>query len=411
MLSKEHLECLQHFSALKVGFSGGLDSTVLLHALLQHQSELPIIKALHINHGLSKNALQWQLHCEAWCALHQVEFSAQSVSLERNSNIEEAARNARYRAFSSHLLENEAIVLAHHQDDQAETLLLQLLRGTGVDGLAGMSFTTPLGNNTIVRPLLMYSRKQLEEYALAHALSWIHDESNEDISYSRNYLRHNIFPLLQKKWPRAVENCARTAMHCQEAQSNLEALAQSDLRLNEASKSILSLKILQELPYQRAVNCLRFWFKKNQVRSPTTKIVETIFNEVLFAKPDANPLVQWGGVSLRRYQDSLYLIKGQDETLPETTKWHNFPAPFVLNGFGEISLTEVESKLVVPEGSLVEVRFREGGEVFYWHNQHKELKKLFQEWDIPPWFRNRIPLLYVNNQLVAVLGYALSDYF
>jgi tRNA(Ile)-lysidine synthase len=394
-----------------VGFSGGLDSTVLLHALLQHQSDLPTIKAIHINHGLSVNASAWEAHCAEFCKSYGAIFSAQAVSFNHHANVEEEAREARYQAFSSMLDTSDALLLAHHQDDQAETLLLQLMRGAGVDGLAGMSLISAFGKNTIVRPLLTHSRKQLEEYAKEHALSWIIDESNEDVSYSRNYLRHNIFPLLQKKWPKAVENCARTAMHCGQAQSNLEALAESDLRLHEASKPILSLKPFQELPYSRAVNCLRFWFKKNQVRPPSTKILETIFKEVLFAKSDACPLVQWGGVSLRRYQDNIYILKAHDEALPLTTQWQDFPTPFVLEGFGEIRLTEIESKLVVPKGSLVEVRFRQGSEVFYWHNQHKDLKKLFQQWHIPPWLRNRIPLLYVNNQLAAVLGYALSDAF
>lgn len=464
LLSSEWISQLSNFSQLIVGFSGGLDSTVLLHALASHPSFHEKLVAVHINHGLSSNSELWQDHCKQFCFNLGVNFIAHSVTFDRLTNIEEGARTARYAFFSSMLKTQGCLILAHHLDDQAETVLLQLFRGAGVDGLAAMSELGPLGLGTVSRPLLSYSRAQLEQYAAVHELTWIEDESNQDIKYSRNYLRHRVMPVLTEQWPGVVGTIARAAGHCQQARMNLDDLAlqdsqdlllpesvnssiltsssrslsgisrhlatsmdPADKQLNsEDNKGILptfieceqvlksSLKIepLKALSFERITNVLRFWLKKNQVLLPSTLTFQRLIHEVVFASSDAMPIVSWDGVQVRRYQQQLYLLKKEEDFLPSCISWSEFPKPLeYANKTLSLLAKKSNQGCMVPQGAAVQVKFRRGGEEFFLHGQTKQLKKLFQEWAVPPWLRSKIPLVYINDQLAVVVGYAVSDLF
>ncbi len=200
-LTPEWIAHLKHFNRLFVGFSGGLDSTVLTICPCWRIQLREKLTAVHIHHGISINASYWQKHCQEFCAALAIPCITQAVDFNRLANIEEGARRARYAAFATLLKERDGLLLGHHLDDQAETLLLQLFRGAGVDGLASMADFGSLGLGTVVRPLLAVNRASLHAYALHHGLTWIEDESNQDVHYSRNYLRQNIIPLLAEKWP------------------------------------------------------------------------------------------------------------------------------------------------------------------------------------------------------------------
>lgn len=405
---------LGEFAQLKVGFSGGLDSTVLLHSLAAHSSLASKLTAVHINHGIHPEAPLWQTHCQQFCLNLGIPFQAHSVQFSREANLEEEARKARYTFFSSLLGVQDGLILAHHRDDQAETVLLQLFRGAGVDGLAAMAESSSLGLGTLLRPFLTTSRQALEGYAEEHNLQWVEDQSNQDIYYSRNYLRHEILPLLEKKWPGVKNNLTRTAKHCQEAKRNLEALAKADhWGLLEATTSIES-DSLKKLSQDRLSNVLRAWLKKNHVPLPSTTTFQRLIHELLFSSPDARPEVSWKGFCVRSYQQHLYLdleVRNKLIKYP-CVFWTNFPSSLALTE-PPLNLIAKKSKqgLVLPDKAEVLVRFREGGERFCWHGQTKQLKKLFQEWAIPPWRRDRVPLIYVQGKLAAVVGYAISDLF
>lgn len=420
------------FNKLIVGFSGGLDSTVLLHALAVHPSLHSKLVVVHVNHGISANAALWQTHCKQFCHALGVHYITQAVHFDRSANIEERARNARYAVFSSLMTEQDCLVLGHHQNDQAETVLLQLFRGAGIDGLAAMAETGAFSTGTLMRPFLSYSRELLEDYAASYQLEWIEDESNEDINYSRNYLRHQIIPLLAEKWPKVIGTIARTATHCQKAKENLDALAIHDHALLQ--HDVLSLEPLQQLNDERIMNVLRVWLKNNKVQLPSAVTLNRLIHEMIFARTDAVSEVSWGEIIIRRYQDHLYLDKKNKHHSQSCVEWLEFPEPLVLEKAG-ISIVakkmnqelkpvdnstpkiaghkvlNCEQSLVIPPNAKVVVRFRRGGERFVWHGQTKCLKKLFQEWGIPPWFRERIPLIYINDELAVVIGYAVSDSF
>ncbi len=412
LLNSEWIARLGEFTKLIVGFSGGLDSTVLLHLLASHSSLRHKLIAVHINHGISTNAEYWQNHCEQFCLNSGIKFISRSVQFDRSANIEEEARVARYTVFSSLLNVQDCLILAHHRDDQAETVLLQLFRGAGVDGLAAMSELSSCGLGALARPFLAYSREQLEHYAASYRLKWIEDESNQEINYSRNYLRHQIMPLLLKKWPGVAGNIARTAIHCQQAKANLDDLAIDDNQELLVTRSSLSIESLKKLSMDRMANVLRVWLKKNQAQLPSTATFQRLIHEVIFASLDATPVVSWGEIQVRRYQQHLYLDKKKVINLPSCIEWTEFPLPLVLTEYNfRLTARKMDQGIVVPPKARIVIRFREGGEQFCWHGQTKELKKLFQEWAIPPWLRGTIPLLFINDQLAAVVGYAVSDLF
>ena len=411
LLSSEWGARLGDFTQLIVGFSGGLDSTVLLHVLASHSSLRTKLVAVHINHGLSENALYWQSHCEGFCLNLGIDFFAQSVQLDRFSNIEEQARTARYAVFSSLLNDQGCLILAHHRDDQAETLLLQLFRGAGVDGLAAMTELGTLGFGALARPFLSCARKQLEHYAAIHELTWVEDESNQNVRYSRNYLRQKIMPLLVEQWPGVVGTIARTATHCQQARSNLDELARNDCQELLLPTASLCINHLKSLDFIRVTNVLRVWLKKNQVQLPSTRTFQRLIDEVIEASSNASPIVAWGKVQVRRYRDCIFLNTKHKIDLPSCTDWAEFPHPLVLANTLIVSARKAQQGLMLPQGATVQVRFRQGGELLCWHGQTKQLKKLLQEWEVPPWLRGSIPLIYIHDQLAAVVGYAVSDLF
>lgn len=411
LLDADWQKRLASYRTLWVGFSGGLDSTVLLHAIASQPMLASKLSAVHIHHGLSSNADAWLAHCQTICDEHGIPLSTHHVVLTQPNNIEEQARIARLTVFKTLVQEHDALVLGHHCDDQAETLLLQLFRGAGVDGLAAMPAVKSFYKGELVRPLLRHSRSLLETYARMHQLSWIEDESNQDCGYSRNYLRHEVMPILRARWPNVVTNLARTATHCQQAKMNLSMLATLDNGNIAPKERTLSISSLPVEHHARCVNMLRVWLTNNQIQLPSTQTFNRLIAEIVMASEDAVPCVEWGDVSIRRYQQTLYICKLSEHAhYPSHLEWPFFPATLQWGDAHEsVQATPTHKGLFVPPGSRISVRTRQGGERFCWHGQTKTLKKLLQQWHVPPWLRDTLPLIYINDELAAVTGYAIND--
>jgi tRNA(Ile)-lysidine synthase len=411
MLYAEYLTCFKEAKRLLIGFSGGLDSSVLLHSLGTHPELKKKVIAIHVNHGLSAYAESWETHCQIQCDALGIPLVIARVVVDARANVEEGARLARYDLFQSLIQVGDCLLLGHHHDDQAETLLLHLFRGAGLDGLAAMQATKPFGLGQLYRPFLSHTRQDLERYAAEHHLRWVEDDSNANRQYSRNFLRQDVIPLLQSRWPGVLTNLTRTASHCQQARQLVDELASMDSP--DLSRATLSLTGLKTLSWARISNVLRAWFKNNAVLLPNTATLNRILSEVIRAREDANPIVSWGNYCVRRYQETLYLLDtSQSDETPIICDWASFPEPIDLGkGFGVIKADLSNEGLVIPPGAKLQVRFRQGGETLVWHGQKKSLKKLFQEWKVPTWLRSRIPLLYCDNELAAVVGYAMSDQF
>lgn len=386
---------------LWAAFSGGLDSTVLLHRL--KAAGLPV-KALHVNHNLQQVAARWAEHCRGLAAQLQVPIYVLDVKVDPNhaGGPEAAAREARHGAFLSLMQPGDVVATAHHQDDQAETVLLRLLRGSGVAGLAAMRARIPFGPGTMWRPLLHETRADLRAYAERHGLGWVEDPHNLDPRYARSFLRAEIFPRLRTRWPAAIEQLARTAEHCAEAVELLDAVAETDLRRCRGSRraaSTLSVRALLSLTAPRRHNALRHWVAARGHEPPGWEVLRRLEPELLRSRADAGPVLGWGESELRRYRDALHLMR----RLPPP------PGATVLGWDGQRELVlppgcgRLRVERAAREPLDLEVRFAvPGAAVRPERARHtRTLKNLYQEAGVPPWQRERTPLLYRGGQCLA----------
>lgn len=403
---------LQHGTAKKygIGYSGGLDSHVLLSLCATLRSELSLnLVAIHINHNLSPHAKSWANHCRKICEEYGIEYQEQSIQLNLNAgdSLEEEARNQRYAIFANHLHQNDMLLTAHHQDDQAETVLLQLFRGAGPKGLAAMPALKSFGQAQHGRPLLSFSRDALQQYAKVHALEWIDDESNDNISFARNYLRHEILAPLKSRWPTIASSVTRSAMHCAEAQTIIEELAHELYAQVQGSRphTLSVAKLLQQTEVKQRL-ILRHFMYVQHYPLPDTKKITAIQTDLLTAAPDRMPHVQWGDVILRRYRDDLFLMKKSlPQKSPHQLIWY-LTQPLTLPDIGVLHHTNAVDEHI----KNVVVRYREKGEVVELPKRGRHtLKNLFQEWGVLPWERDTAPLIFVDNILIAVVGYFLDE--
>ena len=389
-----------------VAYSGGKDSSVLLHLLHRCLAQLPAPRpqlcALHINHGLSPQADDWQRHCEVRCQELDIPFTAAAVQVrpERRASLEDTARRARYAAYQAHLHTGELLLQAHHRDDQVETLLLRLCRGTGGDGLAGVPGLRALGEGKILRPLLNADRKAISDYAESCGLSWVEDESNADHGFDRNYLRHRMLPLLEQRWPGFRTTWARAARLAEEARHLNEELAALDFE-TAARGEALAVEPLLTLGPERRRNLLRWWLRRRGLTPPGEACLAAVERSVLEARQDARPLACWGRAELHRYRGELHAMQKLPEPAAGSHPWSPHE-PLTLPGMGE--LRAQPSKGGLRPAAQMTVRFREGGErcTPAGHSHSKLLKKLLQEHGVPPWLRNRMPLIYQNGEIAAV---------
>jgi tRNA(Ile)-lysidine synthase len=397
-----------------LAYSGGLDSHVLLAIFHEVKQTLPLkLHVIHINHGLSKHAKAWEAHCEGVCAAYQINYASRSLQLQvpKGESLEEVARIKRYAVFADCLAEGDVLITAHHQDDQAETILLQLLRGAGPKGLAAMPAIKPFARGSHARPLLSFSRAVLEEYAKTHGLQWIEDESNQVTSLTRNFIRHDILAPLKTRWPNVTVTLARSAAHCAEAQALLEEYVVTDWKKVSGSKqNTLSVQKLLELSPARQRLILRGWIEQQGFLLPEAKTLNAILEDVLYAAWDRMPKIHWQGAELRRYRDDLFLFTTmQPVSATELLEWQ-LAKPMVLSSRGTLSAKLSLGKGLSPKLNEVCVQFRRGGELVKFAKRgSRSLKNLFQEWGVLPWERERIPLLFVGEELVAVVGHYIRE--
>ncbi|CAK0775898.1 tRNA(Ile)-lysidine synthase [Gammaproteobacteria bacterium] len=384
-----------------VAYSGGVDSHCLLHALVK-QTPPGLIAAVHIEHGIHPRSAQWVRHCAAVCSELKIPFHFFRVRISPGSGLEAIAREARYAVLAKVVSSGEIVFTAHHQDDQAETLLLQLLRGSGPRGLGAMRKIVPFYKGYLARPLLEISKKEILVYAQQTGLRWIEDESNADSRIPRNYLRNEVLPALESHWPSTTAVLARSAAHQAEASELLDILAIQDLETVVGTHpKTIQVDRLSRLTSSRVRNLLRYWIRDQGHLVPSTTVLQQVL-EVLETRWDATPLVTWEGAEVRRYRNLLYLMRPL-APLPDPdwqTTW-NPVEPLVLP-WGTLT-----AQLTTGSGFLanqVTVRLRHGGERFDFGSHHRPLKDLWQAAGIPPWERARTPLLFVGETLVAVPG-------
>ncbi len=408
----KNLKLLTSAKKFLIAYSGGLDSHVLLHALVH---ALPAsqgfqLRAIHIHHGLQSIAKQWPQHCLRICK--DLAIDCEIVNLEltipKGKSLEAVAREARYQAFAQTLQPDEILLTAHHRDDQAETLLIQLFRGAGINGLAAMPIISTFAKGQHIRPLLEQSRDALAHYAQLHQLNFIEDPSNQDQRYDRNFFRHSIIPQLKKRWSSMDKILARVAQHQAEAKKLLEEYITQDLPLLVGKqKGTLSIKKLKLLSTPRCKAIIRYFLDHQGFSVPSEKKLQHILSDILNAAQDAMPCVHWQGVEIRRYQDDLYAIPPLPAHNAQQIIHWNINQSLQLPSLNRIlKFKHLEAiHPLLKKHRIVEVRFRQGGErIYQTEKKHSQsLKKIFQKMNIPTWERNRIPLIYIENKLVLIL--------
>ncbi len=366
---------------LAAGLSGGVDSVVLLHVLHALAPKIGYrLSAIHVNHGLSPNAGDWQRFCSSFCLDLGIPFKAVKVKVKKQKlGLEAAAREARRAAFQG--VRADAIAFGHHLDDQAETVLFNLLRGTGLEGASGMPAVGALGSKILLRPLLDVPRDAIRAYAGDHGLAWIEDESNADESLTRNFIRRRVGPLLESRFPRWKENLARAARHFADV----------------------------ELDGRRL---LRAYLKGKGLRAPS----EAKLVEMLKQLDSSSASIRHDGVVFRRYRNKVFLEKGKSISPFKPCAWKGESRLALPSLDGELRFKRARGQgfdSTLLKKNSFQIRLRSGGERLKpdANRPSRTLKNLFQEAGVPPWERERMPLLYCGDELVWAPGLGVDAKF
>jgi tRNA(Ile)-lysidine synthase len=395
-------------TGLAVAVSGGADSAALLAVLRGYSFRGLNVRAVHVDHGLQSAAADLRQACVLLCGKLQVPLSILSVVVEAlpGASIEEAARDARYAALSSDLHHHEILLTAHHREDQAESLLLQALRGAGIKGMSGMPVRRALGVGWHLRPLLDVSQRELLEFAASFKLPYVADPMNWDLRLDRVYLRREIWPLIKQRWPGAAGTLSRAAQHAADAQEFLDEAARVDFAMIRDG-ACLSLSRLRALTQSRQANVLRYWIRESGALPPATAQLSEGLRQVLEAATDHLPAIVWDGRAVRRYQDRVFLTPAAPARISSALAWGvGAPASLPLGeGLGALRWTSQSGGLDVEKlPTQVTVRGRLGGEAIRpgRGSSTQTLQHLCQARGIPPWMRDALPLVYAGEELLAV---------
>jgi tRNA(Ile)-lysidine synthase len=394
---------------LLIAFSGGLDSSVLLHLIVKANQQLAspkVIIALHINHQLSTFANDWEHHCKMVCEALNVDFITELVDINvSGKGFEAAARDARYKLFEAHINAGDILLMAHHANDQAETFLLRLMRGAGVLGLSAMRAERALGSGKLWRPLLDFNRVDLEAYAKANNLHWVEDDSNTSLDFDRNFLRHKVMPIFLARWPQAIKQLQATSARLDQAQNLLDDLAAIDFQdLDERPERYgqsLAYKKCAALSAERLTNVLRYWCDKKGFAVPSADQLSQIHAQFFSTGAQlSSAVVTWGNCECRQFNDRFYLMPSLKPFMPTSDYVIDSSDKNINLGWaGNLSINRS-----ILKAKNLSIRWRQGGErctpVDRAHSQ--TLKKLLQEYQLETWLRDRVPLIFCDDQLVAV---------
>ena len=402
---------LQHLPPARrylVAFSGGCDSLVLLHLMRALRSRLPgALSAAHVNHGLHPLASDWAAHCGAVCRDWDIPFTCHELALEAGANLEARAREARYRVLADGLDPETVLLTAHHADDQAETVLLRMLRGSGVVGLAGIRGQRSLAGTRLARPLLGWSRAELRRYARARGLQWLEDPANDQLAQDRNFLRHEVLPTLSQRWPAVAQGLSQLADDASETDLLLADLARLD---GLVDSWCLPLERIRSLSGGRARNLVRQWIRHQGLPVPGRRQLEVGLQALCSAGADRAPEVVWPGGRIRRYRHLLYLD-------------HGGPPPVIPDRLAVSGAPDQETscgRLSWHGGGAFDRALLERGELYLWFGAlrtrlvplgrpAKRLGRLLQEAGVPPWQRPAWPMLCTGDAVLAVPGVCVCE--
>ena len=400
-----------------LALSGGLDSMVLLHLMHFHLNGKYNIRAIHVNHNLNENSNDWSIFCKKQCSQLGIDLTVESIHPENNgSGLEASARDQRYQVIKENLTQNELLLTAHHKDDQLETILFRIFRGTGISGLRGIVHYRDDNSHNILRPLLKCSRADLEEYASANNIKWIEDDSNDNISFDRNYIRNLLVPKIKERWKHVEESTHRLSLIAIENQELLNEVALDDLS-QESDLDSVSINCFHSHSIPRIKNMIRFLIDKNDMDMPSMHILNSGLID-LIKDDEKTPEIKWSNFVIRRFNKRLYFLNksvAMPFMQPDKITWSinqsidlHYPIGSLetdfRNGSG-ISLDKCSKNL--------QIKFRKGGEKISLGTKKKAktLKDFFNEKKILPWTRDKIPLIYDDQHLICIGDFWINDDF
>ncbi|MGZ8196697.1 MAG: tRNA lysidine(34) synthetase TilS [Methylosarcina sp.] len=412
-LSSDILEsALARFKPLQriyIAYSGGIDSHVLLHLAASSEHLHNKITAVYVHHGLQAEADFWAQHTARTAEDLAVDFILLPVNAfaGKRESPEEAARNARYAALKELIDVNDVLLVAHHLEDQLETVMLQLMRGSGLRGLSGMPEKMAFGRGFLLRPLLSTPKRIISDYACRHRLQWVEDLSNQRSDYDRNFLRNEVLPLLKQRWPGCAVTVARAARHCAEADTLMTEVAGEIFdQILDPDDNTLSISRLRIFDRARQQLAIRHWLLMNGLRMPSRDFVLRLLNQVAAAKDSGHPALFSQGHWIRRYRDKLYCLAHSEPETQRNIVWPSTQAGIPIGKYRSLHWKVSSAGISLEKWlqSEIVIKFRTGGEKIGLPGRagRHSLKNLYQEAGIPPWERERIPLVYLNEQLAAV---------
>lgn len=401
-----------HAKRIWVAYSGGMDSSVLLHLIYLNKNKLnQEINVVYVNHGLQKKSIEWGKFCEKQSEQYGLAFTQLDIegAVPNGVSIEAWAREQRYALIAGLMEEDDFLFTGHHQDDQVETFFLQALRGGGPKGLAAMPQCKNFGGGIHARPLLGFKRSQLLFYANENDLCWHEDVSNTDKKYDRNYLRKNILPEIEQRWPAYRETTQRLISHQQDCALLLQEIGLEDLKFAlYQDTSNLQLEALKALSIPRQKNIIFTWLKELQLESPGSRHIDQIVSDLINSENENSPCVNWKDVEVRRYRQLLYASKAMSRNIEK--KEYNWNLTQTLTIMDEVLIAKPNVGSGISQekikNSEIVIRYRQGGEKIQPHNKAHSIsvKQLFQERGVLPWLRDRFPLIYVDDKLAVIPG-------
>ena len=389
-----------------IAYSGGCDSTALLYFANKTARKNKInIRAIHVNHNLNKESKKWENHCKEFCKGINVELYIENVNiiLKPGDSIEEKAREERYLSIYSQMGKKTLMMTAHHGDDQAETFLYQLFRGSGAKGLSSMPRIKKIKKGFHFRPFLAFNKKTLEDFVAFKSLSYVEDLSNNNTDFSRNFIRKEILPSIKRKWPSCASTISRSAQNLSELFKLNEDLAMIDIQ-KFLVKNICKLSIsVRGLDKYRCNNVIRYWISKNNYRMPSSEQMNSIYSNVINAGKDKVPFFLCSEYEIRRHNDYIEImlpLKKHDPSI--IYKWKYMENLIITNLSLNLSWNDLEKRFGRKIAYDVEVRFRKSGENIKLYNSKKSLKDYMREINMPPWKRDRTPLIYIDKELRVI---------
>ena len=393
-----------------VGFSGGADSTALLLALHQAGNRLVApIHAIHFHHGLNPDADSWLDHCRKFCGERGIPFSSHHLEIQTSggSSTEEESRNCRYQAVAELLGHDETYLTAHHADDQAETLFLNLMRGSGIEGLAGIPPLRKLGKGRVARPLLQWGRSDLEAWLLRQGVNWMEDPSNVDETFDRNYLRNNLFPTLETRWPGVVKRLTRSARIARLTSEALADFVNFHSRDLLGSKYRMPLEPLLQLEQPMQALVFRQWLRGQEIPVLSEVRIYEFLNQLADSNEASQAEVRWNQWQLKRYRNFIWLQDLSTLAACAGQSWHEGMKLELGAGLGHLQLHG--DAVSIPPAWKVDSR-HEGGKIRMWEKGNRQtLKEMFRLSGIPPWMRAAIPVLYWDGEPVAIGDWIITQ--